>query len=63
MNKGVGTLGNPERRTIKRSSRENLQCGRNGFGSPGKNDKKKDSQKAEFEKVRFGSLKRRKIGG
>ena len=42
---------------------ENLQPGRNGFGSPGKNDKKKDNQKAESEKVRFRSLERRKIGG
>ena len=53
----------PERRTITKSSRENLQPGRNGFGSPGKNDKKKDSQKAESEKVRFRSLKGREIGG
>ena len=47
---GAGTLSNPEGRTIKRSSHENLQPGRNGFGSPGKNDKKRDSQKAESEK-------------
>jgi len=40
---GVGISGNPERRTIKRSSRENLQPSRNEFGSPRKNDKKKDS--------------------
>ena len=47
---GAGTSSNPERRTIKKSSRENYQPGRNGFGSPGKNDKKKDNQKAESEK-------------
>ena len=47
---GAGILGNPERRTIKRSSRENLQPGRNGFDSPGKNDKKKDSQKPSLKR-------------
>ena len=46
---GVGTSSNPERRIIKGSSWENLQLGKNGFFSPGKNDKKKDSQKAKFE--------------
>ena len=56
-------MGNLERRTIKRSSQENFQPGRNGFGSPGKNDKKKDNQKAESEKVRFRSLNRREIRG
>ena len=59
----AGTSGNLERKTIKRSSQENLQPGRNGFGSPGKNDKKKDSQKVESEKVSFRSLKGRKVGG
>ena len=44
------TSGKPERRTIKRSSQENLQPGKNGFGSPEKNDKKKDNQKAKSEK-------------
>ena len=56
-------MGNPKKRTIKRSSQENLQSGRNGFGLPGKNDKKKDSQKAESEKVRFNSLKGRETEG
>ena len=47
----AGTSGNLERKTIKRSSQENLQPGRNGFGSPGKNEKKKnDSQKVESKK-------------
>ena len=63
MNKRAGTLGNPERRTIKGSSWENLQPGRNGFGSLGKNDKKKDSQKAKSEKVRFRNLEGREIEG
>ena len=62
MNKGAGTSGNLER-TIKESSWGNLQPGRNGFGSPGKNDKKKDSQKAESKNVRFRSLEGREIGG
>ena len=62
MNKGAGTSGNLER-TIKESSWGNLQPGRNGFGSPGKNDKNKDSQKAESKKVRFRSLEGREIGG
>ena len=56
-------MGNPKRRTIKRSSRENLQPSRNGFGLPGKNDKKNDSQKAKSKKVRFKSLEGREIGG
>ena len=50
MNKGAGTLGNPERRTIKKSSQVNLRSGRNEFGLLGKNDKKKDNQKVEFER-------------
>ena len=56
-------MSNLERKTIKSSSRENLQHGRDGFGSPRKDDKKKDSQKAESEKVRFRNLKGREIGG
>ena len=59
---GAGTSGNLER-SIKESSWENLQPGRNGFGSPGKNDKNKYSQKAESKKVRFRSLEGREIGG
>ena len=60
---GADTSSNPERRTIKRSSRENFQPGKNGFGSPGKNNKKKDSKKAEFEKIKFRSLEGREIRG
>ena len=52
----TGTSGNPERRTTKGSSWENFQLGRDGISSLGKNDKRKDSQKAEFEKVRGRSL-------
>ena len=36
----VGTSRNPKRRTMKRSSWENFQPGRDGIGSLGKNDKK-----------------------
>ena len=50
MNKGLVSRATQKRSTIKRSSRENLQPGRNGFGSPRKNDKKKDNQKAESKK-------------
>ena len=60
---GASTSGNPERRTIKRSSRVNLQPSRNGFGSPGKNDKKNDSQKLNLKKVKIKSLEGREIGG
>ena len=60
---GVSTSGNRERRIIKGSSWENLQLDKNEFGSLGKNEKKKDSQKAESKKVRFRSLKGRETGG
>ena len=46
---GAGISGNPERRTIKRSSRKNLQPCKNGFSSPRKNDKKKDNQKPSLK--------------
>jgi len=36
----AGTSRNPERRTMKGSSWENFQPGRDGIGSLGKNDKK-----------------------
>ena len=49
-------LGNLGRRTMKGSSWENLQPGREGIDSLGKNDKGKNNQKVEFEKVRFRSL-------
>ena len=60
---GAGTSSNLERKTIKRSSQENLQLGKNGFGSPRKDDQKKDNQKAESEMVRFRGLEGREIGG
>ena len=43
----AGTLGNLWRRTIRRSSWKNLQPGRDGFGSLGKNNKKKGQPKVE----------------
>ena len=46
----VGTLGNPEWRTIKGNGWENLQPSRNGFCSLGKNDSKERQPKAESEK-------------
>ena len=48
---------------MKGSSQENLQPGREGIGSLGKNDKGKNNQKAEFENVRFRSLEGREFGG
>ena len=48
MNKGAGTSGNLER-TIKESSWGNLQPGRNGFGSPGKNDKISTAKKLSLK--------------
>ena len=48
---------------MKGSSWENFQTGRDGIGSLGKNDKRKDSQKVESEKVRFISLEGREIKG
>ena len=59
----AGTSGNPERRTMKGSSWKNFQPGRDGIGSLRKNDKRKGIQKAEFEKIRFRSLKGREIIG
>ena len=47
-----GTLGNPEWGAIKGGSKENLQPSRNGFCPLGKNDKKREQPKAEFERVR-----------
>ena len=54
-------LGNPGRRTMKGSSWQNLQPGKEGINSLGKNDKGKNNQKVESEKVRFRSLSRKKV--
>ena len=59
----VGTSRNLERRTTKRSSWKNFQPGRDRISSLGKNDKRKGSQKVEFEKVRYRSLEGREIRG
>ena len=48
---------------MKRSSWENFQPGRDEIGSLGKNDKRKNSQKAESENVRFRSFEGREIRG
>ena len=60
---GAGTSRKPERIIMKRSSWENFQPGRDEIGSLGKNDKRKNSQKAESENVRFRSFEGRKIRG
>ena len=46
----AGTSGNPERRTIRGSTWGNLQPGRNGFGSLGKNNKKEGQPKVKSKK-------------
>ena len=56
-------LGNLGRRTMKGSSWKNLQPSREGIDSLGKNDKGKNNQKTESEKVRFRSLEGREFGG
>ena len=48
---------------MKWSSWENLQPGREGISSLRKNDKGKNNQKTESEKVRFRSLEGREFGG
>jgi len=60
---GAGTWGNPEKRTMKGSSWENFQPGRDGIGSLGKNDKRKGNQKVESKNVSFKSLEGREIRG
>ena len=56
-------LRSPERRTMKGSSRENFQLGRDGIGLLGKNDKRKGNQKVESENVKFRSLEGKEIRG
>ena len=46
----VGTSGNLRRRTIKGSNWKNLQPGRDGFSSLGKNNKKERQPKAEAKR-------------
>ena len=48
---------------MKRSSWENFQPGRDEIGLLEKNDKRKNSQKAESENVRFRSFEGREIRG
>ena len=60
---GASTSGNLEIRTIKRSSQENFQPSRNGFGSPGKNDKRRTAKKLSLKKIRIKSLEGKEIGG
>ena len=52
MQKRIRKLGDLKRRTMKGSSWENFQLGKDGIGSLWKNDKRKGSQKAESEKER-----------
>ena len=56
-------LRSPERRTMKGSSWENFQLGRDGISLLGKNDKRKGNQKVESENVRFKSLEGKEIRG
>ena len=52
MQKRIRKLGDLKRRTMKGSSWENFQLGKDRIGSLWKNDKRKGSQKAESEKER-----------
>ena len=60
---GAGTSRKPKRIIMKRSSWENFQPSRDEIGSLGKNDKRKNSQKAKSENVRFRSFEGREIRG
>ena len=53
----AGTLGNPERRTMKGSSWEDFQLGRKESAALGKNDKGKGSQKLSLKRWELKALK------